>query len=88
MSSGAFVPVGARAGLTHDAGRTSFSPYPLSAACLNACCLEFALTAAIAAGSVKPERAAPHRTRIIGPTSSTLESRPPTQVGARNRRLI
>ena len=35
MSSGAFAPVGAKAGLTHDAGRTSFSPYPLSAACLN-----------------------------------------------------
>ena len=33
------------------------------------------LTAAIATGSVKPERAAPHRTRVIGPASSTLESR-------------
>ena len=43
MSSGAFAPVGAKAGLTHDAGRTSFSPDPLSAACLNACRLELAL---------------------------------------------
>jgi hypothetical protein len=33
------------------------------------------LAAAIATGSVKPERAAPHRTRVIGPTSSTWESR-------------
>ena len=75
MSSGPFAPVGAKAGLTLDAGRTSFSPDPLSAACLNACRLELRLTAAIATGSVKPERAAPHRTRVIGPTSSTLESR-------------
>jgi hypothetical protein len=88
MSSGAFAPVGAKAGLTHDAGRTSFSPYPLSAACLNRAASNCALTAAIATGSVKPERAAPHRTRVIGPTSSTLESRPPTQVGGRNRRLV
>jgi hypothetical protein len=43
MSSGAFAPLGATAGLTHDAGRTSFSPDPLSAACLNAYRLEFAL---------------------------------------------
>ena len=43
MRSGAFAPLGAKAGLTHDAGRTSFSPDPLSASCLNACRLEFAL---------------------------------------------
>ena len=32
------------------------------------------LTAAIATGSVKLDRAAPHRTPVIGPTSSSLES--------------
>jgi hypothetical protein len=75
MSSGASRSPGAEAGLTHDAGRASFSPDPLSAACLNACRLELRLAAAIATGGVKPEPAAPHRTRVIGLTSSSLESR-------------
>jgi len=88
MSSGAFAPVGAKAGLTHDAGRTSFSPDPLSAACLNACRLEFALDRR------DRDRQRQARTRGSSPDARHRPDEqhfgvpPPTQVGARNRRLV
>ena len=88
MSSGAFAPVGAKAGLTHDAGRTSFSPDPLSAACLSACRLEFALDRR------DRDRQRQARTRGSSPDARHRPGEqhfgvpPPTQVGARNRRLV
>jgi len=87
MSSGGFAPRGDKAGLTEGAGRTSFSPDPLSSACLNACASNLGLAAAVATGSFKPERAASPRTRHR-PGEQQFGVPPPAQVGGRNRRLV